>query len=251
MEPEFRDSDVDDIVSEALSVVPEGVAQTPQAYIPLAFNEGRLLETLAEVLPKYMQRADMQVVLDELRTKLYSGIGGEGLRTLHSMTKNCKRCPALTTTADIPSWNLIDPDVVIVVESSSSLSQEAMNLMATTLSGVGFSSRNMCLTFVNRCKVMGRKHSAGEVENCLPYLHTELQLLKPKLIVSMGSAAISALTSTQIGLGEERGDMLWIGPWPVLPTWAPGYVLNGKGRIADQFEQDLQTAFNFVYGRSE
>lgn len=250
MNSEFRDSDVLDIVTEALEDVPEVVVETPQGHIPLAFNEGKLLEVLADILPKYMQRADMQVVFDELREHLYSGIGGTNLRTLHSMSKNCKRCPMLTTVADLPTWNFNDPDMVIVAESSA-LTQDSTNLLAENLAKVGFSSRNLCLTYVNRCKAQGRKHSADEIENCLPYLHTELQLLKPKLILTMGAVASSAVTSAKIDLGEDRGNILWMGPWPILPTWAPGYVLKGQGRLADQFEQDMRTAFNFTYGRSE
>lgn len=250
MDSEFRDSDVLDIIAEALEPSPEVANPAPQGQIPLAFNEGRLLEVLAEILPKYMPRADMQVVFDELREHLYSGVNSTTLRTLHSMTKNCKRCPMLETVADLPTWNFNDPDMVIVAESPA-ITQESASLLADNLSKAGFSSRNLCLTYVNRCKAQGRKHSADEVNNCLPYLHTELQLLKPKLIVTMGAVASSALTSAKIDLGEDRGNILWMGPWPILPTWAPGYVLKGQGRLADQFEQDMRTAFNFTYGRSE
>lgn len=250
MDEEFREDDVLDIIATALEVESEE-HEVPQTYLPLAFNEGRLLEVLSETLPRYMQRADMQVVLDELRGHLYSGISETGLRTLHSMTKNCHRCPALAdVSADIPSWNLVDPDMVLVLEGSA-IPQESLNLLISTLSKVGFSSRNLTLTFINRCKAQGRKHSADEVQNCLSYIHTELQLLKPKLIVTLGATASAAIFSTPISLGDDRGNIMWMGPWAIMPTWAPGYALNGKGRITEQFEQDLQTAFRFVYGRSE
>jgi uracil-DNA glycosylase family 4 len=250
MTEEFRERDVLDILAEALEEEPEAVVPA-KAYIPLAFNEGRLLEVLSELLPKYMHKADVQAVLSDIREELYSGIGENGLRTLHSMTMNCKRCVELAHPAVIPSWNVTSPDCVFVAESPSIFSQDSMNYFTSLLSKVGFSSRNICLTYVNRCKAIKRKHSADEITNCLPYLHTEIQLMKPKLIVPMGLIAASALTSATLELGEERGRILWIGPWAVMPTWATGYALRAGGRVAEQFESDLLSAFNFTYGRSE
>jgi uracil-DNA glycosylase family 4 len=249
---EFREEDVLDIVREALDIVAEDAPVT-QSYIPLAFNEGRLLEVLCEQLPKYaLGNADIQVILAELREELYSKVNPPAnLRTLHSVTRNCRRCPNLMHPADLPAWNVTDPDCLFVVESPSALSPEATQLLIDGLSKAGFKSRNIGMTYVNRCKAKARKHTGVEIANCMSYLHAEIQLMKPKLIVPLGLVSSSVVLSTPVELGEERGKIMWLGPWAVMPTWAPGYVKRAGGRVAEQLAQDFTSAFNFVYGRSD
>lgn len=247
-EEEFSPEEVAAIVSEALAI------EQPEAarYIPLAFNEGRLLERLAEILPKYpVGRADIQMILSELREELYSQVSPTNIRTLHSVTKNCKRCPNMAASATLPSWNVVDPDCVFVADSPLSLYKDTIDHLVSSLSKVGFKSRSIALTYVNRCPSKDRKYSPQDIANCLGYLHTELQLMKPKLIVPLGLVASSAVLSAPLELGEERGKIIWVGPWAVMCTWAPGYALRSKGHADEQLLADLQTAFNFTYGRSE
>lgn len=248
---EFREEDVLDIVREALDIVAEDTPVT-QSYIPLAFNEGRLLEVLCEQLPKYaLGNADIQVILADLREELYSKVSSTNLHTLHSVTKNCRQCPNLLPGAELPAWNVVDPDCLFVVESPSGLSPDALQVLVDGLSKVGFKSRNIGMTYVNRCKAKARKHTPVEIANCMGYLHAEIQLMKPKLIVPLGLVSSSVVLSSAIELGEERGKIMWVGPWAVMPTWAPGYVKHAGGRVAEQLAQDFTTAFNFVYGRSD
>lgn len=221
----------------------------PESRIPLAFNEGRLLEVLAEKLPQYLTVEDAQTLLSELRSELYADIGDDSARNLHSITLNCHRCPELGE-ANLPIWNVVDPDVVFVA-SGPFINKDAQEMFVNTLKKVGFSSANICLTYLNRClpKARVRAHSDEEAQNCLPFLQAELQILKPKLTVILGKTPSVALLGSDVKLKNERGIIHWLGPWAFLPTFTPTYILNGGvDHLNEMFVDDIQNAYNFVYG---
>jgi hypothetical protein len=57
-------------------------------------------------------------------------------------------------------------------------------------------------------------------------LHTEIQLLNPKLIVCLGGVPSSVLFGTDIKIKDIRGQIMWLGYWPILTTYSPNYVLK-------------------------
>jgi uracil-DNA glycosylase len=64
----------------------------------------------------------------------------------------------------------------------------------------------------------------------------------------MGLVATCSLLPAKIHMNEERGRIVWLGPWPILPIFSPSYVLRGGGNLNTLFEQDMEKAYNFVYG---
>lgn len=227
----------------------ETTASTGNAILPLALGEGHLLEVLSQKLPKYMAQPDVQVLLDELRDELYAEINfNTSLKQLHQVTKACNKCPNLGANQHLPAWNVEDPDCVLINESPN-LDKEILGLITNGLRSSGFSSKRVCMTYVNRCRVLDyRKYTPEEINNCVYYLQTELQLLKPKLIVPLGLAASSVLLGPSIKLAEVRGKVLWLGPWAVMPTFSPRYVLMSGEKQKEIFHQDMEYAFKFCYG---
>lgn len=226
------------------------VAALSEEVVDLRFRDSRVLETLAEILPKYLHPADMQSVFEELRGEYYDGLAvGGNLTALHNVADVCRKCPNVRPGAETPAWNLIDPDVVFVSEHPN-ISQVAMDYMVETFSTVGFTSRRTCLTYVNRCKLAkARRYEPAEVANCLEFLRTELQILRPKLVVPLGLVPTSVILGADVTLGNERGKVHWLGPWAVLPTYAPAYVLSAGGNSPDTFKSDLTYGYEFVYGK--
>jgi uracil-DNA glycosylase family protein len=60
-----------------------------------------------------------------------------------------------------------------------------------------------------------RKHkrpSAGEITACKPWLEAELQVIRPKIVVSLGATAAQSLFGRLVPIGKERGKIrpnLW------------------------------------------
>ena len=127
-----------------------------------------------------------------------------------------------------------------------------MSLFLKFLKDAGFDSTKVCLTYVNRCPVK-RKFTNQEIFNCSPYLHLELQLLNPKLILCLGGLPASVIFGTNIKMKDVRGSVTWLGYWPILTTYSPMYVLKSssfdQNSIAEHFENDILNAYNFLHNK--
>ena len=61
----------------------------------------------------------------------------------------------------------------------------------------------------------------------LPYLHRYIQLLRPKVIVSLGANMTNALLGTEMPISKLRGEFrLYAGKTALMPTFHPAYLLK-------------------------
>lgn len=245
---EFESKDVIDLVEAALA---EGGPDSfqPEHTIPMGLFQGDMLERLYSKLDDVLDNATKQMLFDDLRNELYSGMEMPPLKELHTTSLSCRRCKeAVKPEPSLPKWNLSDPDCVFLIDNPFS-SEDTIKYFLSSLVDAGFSSSRTCLTFVNRCPAL-QKLQPQHVRNCTPYLHTELQILKPKLIVPMGLLATSALLGTDVKLGDYRGKVVWLGPWAILPTYSPQYVMNEHAgeSVGSNFKSDIVSAYTYCYG---
>lgn len=89
-----------------------------------------------------------------------------------------------------------------------------------------------------------RTPEADEIEACMPYLHEQLENVKPDVIVALGNTAVAALLGSKLGITKMRGSWkLYKGRVPVMPTYHPSYLLRPGPTQADAKKhawEDLQ-----------
>jgi uracil-DNA glycosylase family protein len=89
--------------------------------------------------------------------------------------------------------------------------------------------------------------SPQEVRACRPWLEMELQLVKPKLVVALGSTAAKSLLGPGFLVTRHRGEVLE-SSWavPVMPTVHPSSVLRARDpdreRVRAEFFEDIRRA---------
>ena len=71
-----------------------------------------------------------------------------------------------------------------------------------------------------------RTPSEEECQRCLPYLHQQIAVVNPRIIVLLGRVAAHNLLSTQGSMGTLRGRLHHIGNIPAIVTWHPAYLLR-------------------------
>ncbi|HJS83789.1 MAG TPA: uracil-DNA glycosylase family protein [Nitrososphaera sp.] len=216
--------------------------------LPLYWYESRLFEHLAELLPAYLAAPQVQEILANLRSALLAHETTANLQYLHTTVKHCRKCAdAVVSSPHLPSWNVVNPDVVFVSAVTITDDQEAGYLI-NHLRGAGFASSQVALTSLMRCIPKEGRPQSSEIAACLPYLTAELQIWQPKLIATLGGAPTSALLG-DVKITKSRGILHWIGPWAVFPMLDPRYAIRSEQ--TDIFTQDLQQAHKFVYGADE
>jgi DNA polymerase len=96
-----------------------------------------------------------------------------------------------------------------------------------------------------KCRPPGnRRPEPEEMATCIPYLHEQLALVRPRAIVALGNTAVAALLDTKLGITKLRGQWkLYRGQTLVMPTYHPSYLLRPSPQQTEakrQAWQDLQ-----------
>jgi DNA polymerase len=73
-----------------------------------------------------------------------------------------------------------------------------------------------------------RKPTAEEMETCIPYLHEQIDLIRPKVLVALGATAVEGLLGKTIGITRLRGNWRTYRGIPLMPTYHPAYLLRNQ-----------------------
>lgn len=111
------------------------------------------------------------------------------------------------------------------------------------LQSAGLSREEVYITNVVKSRPPGnRKPTKDEMMGCLPYLRKEIEIIKPKLIVCLGSTALEGLLGKNLPITRYRGQVF---DYPydrnikVLLTYHPAYVLRNP-QADKEFTQDIK-----------
>ncbi len=105
------------------------------------------------------------------------------------------------------------------------------------------------LTNIVRCRPpSNRTPRRAEVQSCSLHLKSELELLAPLVIVTVGLTATRAMVGLTSPLRELRGRLIEVEGAVVVPTYHPAAALRGGKAIVDCIEADLRSAHGVVLG---
>jgi len=71
-----------------------------------------------------------------------------------------------------------------------------------------------------------RDPERDEVETCSPFLAAQIEAIRPRVIVSLGSPATKTLLQTREGITRLRGNWREYRGIPLMPTFHPAYLLR-------------------------
>ena len=100
---------------------------------------------------------------------------------------------------------------------------------------------NVYIANAVKCRPPGnRTPEAAEMAACWPYLQRQIELLRPKLIILLGKAAVSAVLGEERSLASMRGKPLMYRQGdleiPVVVTYHPAYLLRNLPDKAKAWE---------------
>ena len=89
-----------------------------------------------------------------------------------------------------------------------------------------------------------RKPKSIEIENCMPWLDSQIELIKPKVIVLAGSTAVQSYLNINQPISKIRGKWITREGVKYMPIFHPSYLLrnssNEKGKPKWLTIQDLK-----------
>lgn len=112
--------------------------------------------------------------------------------------------------------------------------------MNKAFEGLGFNRENLYIANIVKCRPpQNRVPEDDEAEACLNYLRNQVLLVKPKIIVLLGSTALKNILGKEYGITASRGK--WIEKKGILymPTWHPAALLRDETKKIE-FWKDLK-----------
>lgn len=233
---EFDPTLLQDILDEAMSV--------DRSYGQIGFMETDIVSSIFSALENKLHNSDILDVIKESRFQSNSYKVPTKITDLHTVTHNCRKCSFSGISPQLPKWNVTNPDVLFIFETPY-LDQQSTDFFISSLKEVGFSSSNICMTYLLRCPT--REVQKEHVDNCAHYLHTEIQIMNPKLIVPFGNNVLSSLFGTSLQIKDYKQKVTWIGSWPIYPLYAIPYVLKSGDQAQSSFKEDISQLYHFCY----
>jgi uracil-DNA glycosylase len=103
----------------------------------------------------------------------------------------------------------------------------AGELLTKIIAAMGCRREDVYIANVLKCRPpQNRTPLPDEVTNCLPYLLSQIELIKPKVIVALGATAVRSLLDVQLGITKMRGHWYTFRDIPIMPTFHPAYLLR-------------------------
>jgi uracil-DNA glycosylase len=104
---------------------------------------------------------------------------------------------------------------------------QAGNLLNGILEAIEIPRQTVYITNIVKCRPpQNRKPLPDEIAACIPYLHRQLEIIKPKVILALGSTAAEAMLGVRKSLGELRGKVHTYNGIPLIVTYHPAALLR-------------------------
>ncbi|MBI4851091.1 MAG: uracil-DNA glycosylase [Acidobacteria bacterium] len=103
----------------------------------------------------------------------------------------------------------------------------AGRLLDKIIAAIGLKREDVYITNVVKCRPPNnRKPTNDEMESCEPFLFNEIEVVKPKLIVTLGATPLTSLLNVKEGITKTRGQFYDFNGIPVMPTFHPAFLLR-------------------------
>lgn len=188
----------------------------------------------------------------------------EALEELRSRALVCQKCPNLASSRRSVVWGVgsIDASLMFIGEAPGADEDaqgepfvgKAGQMLTKIIQTMGLSRASVYIANILKCRpdtpgqnFGNRPPTPKEIENCLPYLHAQIDLIQPKLIVALGATAVDGLFGRTPGMGitRLRGQWREYRGIPVMLTFHPSYLLreninNVKRQVWEDMLQVLE-----------
>jgi DNA polymerase len=173
------------------------------------------------------------------------------LEEVAALIASCRRCPLYATAINpVPGTGNPNADFMIVGEAPGANEDEqgvpfvgaAGQLLTKIIGAINLSREEVFIANVLKHRPPGNRNPLPEeVTACSPYLVRQIELVKPKVILALGSFAAQTLLETKLTIGKLRGQVHRYYGVPLIVTYHPAALLRNPAWKRPTWE-DVQLA---------
>ena len=172
----------------------------------------------------------------------------QALEEVHSRVRVCTLCPLhLSRTRAVPGEGAVHAQVMFVGEGPGFEEDRqgrpfvgaAGRLLTEQLRRIGLSRQRVFITNIVKCRPPGnRDPEPSEVEACHDYLLSQIAIIEPKIVCTLGRIAAHALIDPNLSITREHAKQRRMSGILYLPLYHPAAALH-QARLAEALETDF------------
>jgi DNA polymerase len=157
----------------------------------------------------------------------------------------CVKCPHLAASRKSVVFGVgnIDAELMFVGEAPGADEDaqgepfvgKAGELLNKIIQATGLTRADVYIGNILKCRPDTPTQSSGnrkptpeEMQTCIPFLHQQIDLIQPKVLVALGATAVEGLLGKTVGITKLRGNWQTYRGIPLMPTYHPAYLLRNQ-----------------------
>jgi DNA polymerase len=184
-------------------------------------------------------------------------LGISDMENLRRVAEACSRCGLHSTRTKVVFADGPTEARVLCVGEAPGANEDrtglpfvgrAGKLLDRLLLSVGFSRSEVFICNVLKCRPPGNRNPLpDEIEACSPFMLRQVELVRPAVIVALGTFAAQTLLGSRDSLRHLRGRTHLYEGYPLVVTYHPAALLRNPGWTRPSW-RDLQLARRIVDG---
>lgn len=161
------------------------------------------------------------------------------LNTLHKEIMQCRKCQLWKSRQHaVPGEGPADTKLMLIGEAPGKKEDEtgrpfagsAGRLLDQMLRIAGLERKMIFITSVIKCRPRignrNRRPTQKEIDACKPYLKKQIEIIKPKIICTLGATALQTLLDRKLSISKVHGRPQQKGQFIIFPTFHPAAAMR-------------------------
>lgn len=167
------------------------------------------------------------------------------LAALRARALACQKCSHLAAARQTVVFGVGNPDAQLMFVGEAPGADEdeqgepfvgrAGELLTKIIQATGLQRDEVYIANILKCRPDtpgqasgNRKPTPEEMATCIPFLHEQIDLIRPKVLVALGATAVEGLLGKTPGITKLRGTWKTYRGIPLMPTYHPAYLLRNQ-----------------------
>jgi len=178
------------------------------------------------------------------------------LDAVRSAMGDCRRCPLCQTRKNLVfGEGSAQASLMFIGEAPGAVEDDtgrvfvgpAGQLLTSIIeNGMGLKRSQVYIANILKCRPPGNRDPLPEeVEQCIGFLESQIDTVRPKVIVTLGRVATQNLLKTSTPISRLRGIFTEYMGIAVMPTYHPSYLLQNPSKKRDVWE-DIKKVMKYL-----
>jgi uracil-DNA glycosylase len=211
--------------------------------------------------PEFMLQADLLSEPPSSRPEAAAASRAEALTLLRHDLGDCTRCKLHGLGRRQIVFGVGNPNAELMFIGEAPGRDEdiqgipfvgrAGQLLTKMIEAINLRREDVYIANVIKCRPPeNRNPEPDEIASCEPFLFRQLDAIRPKVIVALGSVAVKALLKTDAPISRLRGRVVDYRGAKLVPTFHPAFLLRSPDKKREAWD-DLKTVRALLRGEPE